>query len=120
VKRLIKHIVILLLGIFLFPIAYQSLHTAFHHIHGYQNVHHCCKYEENKNPYPFEIDNSSQGNDSCPVCEYQFSVNDVSKASVFRPITPLIINDINEPEFPICFQEVFSYKSTRAPPSFLA
>lgn len=69
--RLKRHIAILLLGVLLFPIVYQSAHTISHHFH---EISHSCELPHtNKKIAGHVFVNSEE--DTCPIIEYKIIVN---------------------------------------------
>jgi hypothetical protein len=111
-----KHIAVFLLGIFCFPIIFQSVHIVWHHSHGYKQEYKICdKGTSEKTSYSF-AKNISQKENICPICEYQFSINDLPKNSVFRTIIPEIACLLNEIAVQQQYNQIFSDKTPRAPP----
>ena len=114
--KLRKHIALLLFGILFFPILFQSLHIVWHHSHGYKCKPTLCSQtitttdSHSNNKYVAEEENT------CPICEYQFSTNDLPKISFFNPEIPAIacnyIKIANQQQY----KQFFSDKTPRAPP----
>ena len=114
--RLNKNIAILLLGIFIFPITFQSFHIVWHHSHGYQDNHKLYHVEVTEKPSQADIRTASQKDKHCPICEYKFLINDLPKVPIFRSITPVIECSLNELEIQLPFQQLFLIKAPRSPP----
>jgi hypothetical protein len=113
-----KHIAIVLLGIFTYPIFFQSIHIVWHHSHGLNNSFVDRKYSENEKSFDNVIAHLSNTEVCCPFCEYKFSINNLSKSSLFECNIFKIDNnyiDIVINQFRPCIQ---SKKSPRAPPLF--
>jgi len=108
-----------LLGIFLFPVIFQPVHTVRH-------KKDCCSRHENicvtglphKDLQTTSIAEQQQ-DEQCPVCNYQFPVNKLPEFSVYSTIAPVITGTVCEIILHADFQIVFSTKSPRAPPSFV-
>lgn len=115
--RIKKYIAILLLGIFISPITFQSFHIVWHHSHGSHGDHELCHIKVSAKPLCSVIKTVSQKDKHCLICEYQFPINDLPKVSIFRSITPVIKSSLNEFGIQLYFQQVFSNKSPRAPPT---
>lgn len=114
--KLKKHIALLLLGIFFFPIIFQSVHIVWHHPNGYKNqCRHCEKETAENTSYSFAKDVSQKEN-ICPICEYQFSINDLPIISIFRTIIPEIACLFNEIAVQQQYNQIFSDKTPREPP----
>jgi hypothetical protein len=111
-----KNIAVLLSGIFLFPIFFQSLHIASHHHDEPGCIHSCCHTDHSQSMS--EI--FSKTEKACLLCEYEFSINDVPEISHLRVSTPIINGSFQERNIQVHFQEVSSYKSSRAPPAILS
>jgi hypothetical protein len=108
-----------LLGIFLFPVIFQSIHTA-----GHEKA--CCAEHENscgtglpqKDLQTNSIAEQSQ-EEQCPVCNYQFPVNKLPELSLYSSIVPVVTGLVCEIILPAAFRITFSTKSPRAPPSVI-
>jgi hypothetical protein len=117
VIRLHKNIAVLLLGIFIFPITFQSFHIVWHQSHGYRSNLKWYHAEITKRPSQTDLKTAQQKDQPCSICEYQFSINDLPELTIFRSITPVIESSLNELEIQLPFQQTFSIKSPRAPPA---
>ena len=118
--RLRKHIAFLLFGIFFFPIIFQSIHIVWHHSHDYTNEQHLCLIETNDKDNFNKIENISQKEEICPICEYQFSLNNLPKISIFRTIIPKFTCSYIEIASQKQYKQVFRDKSSRAPPILIS
>jgi len=113
-----KHIAILLIGIFIFPLLFQPLHVLLHH-----------KY------HPFLCANTSfetvfvgestdlhfhqtDKNERCPICDYHFSLNQLPPVIVSVAVVPLLMSTVHEKNISASIVEFNSVKSPRAPPVF--
>lgn len=116
-KRLIP---ILLAGLFIYPVLYQSAHKVLHHSvkQNHQSEHSCCT-KDCSNDHLTKIVSTLNDETSCPVCDYHFSFS-----------TPLLffyyysyIFHISEKvdKISVGFSKVlsFSVRSPRAPPYML-
>ena len=114
--RLRKHIAFLLFGIFFIPNVFQSVHIVWHHSHGYKCEHNHCFQTITKTDFHSNGENVSEKEKTCPICEYQFSINDLPKISFFSPVIPAIVSIYNEITTQQQYKQVFSDKTPRAPP----
>ncbi|MBE9488471.1 MAG: hypothetical protein IMY73_04730 [Bacteroidetes bacterium] len=69
----IRRLSLILLGLFVFPIIFQSVHTVFHVINGYTNI---VLEKQDSNDLAISLFHS---NDKCLICDYHFSVNNIVK-----------------------------------------
>jgi hypothetical protein len=106
-----------LLGIFLFPGIFQSVHTACH-------KKECCAGHEiaceaglppHKDLQTNTI-NEHQQEKQCPVCNYQFPANQLPEYAVYEKIIPQRTGFIRETITNNYFRIVFTASSPRAPP----
>lgn len=118
--RLKKHITVLLIGLFFFPVVFQSIHMVWHQSHSSSCGHHECDHKPlAKNSHPF-AEKCIKNNENCPVCLYQFSINNVTKLSHLN--FQIIVITCNYKAVAIAQQnlQVFADKSPRAPPVFIS
>jgi len=111
-----KHIAILLYWIFIFPIVFQSFHIVVHHSHTDLHNHELCNHHLPKQSISYDYVIESQHDQSCPICDYQFSINDLPNILFLASVVPLKKGILNELEVHFPFQTLFSHKSPRAPP----
>jgi len=118
-KKISKHIAIVLLGIFIIPIIFQSIHIVLHlaHVHGNADLvelYSTKGFDVNKS-----VCNSKKGSEiHCLICEYKFPVSNAPENCLFECKIFKIENDFIDHlnnSFNLVF---FSKKSSRAPPSF--
>jgi len=111
-----KHIAVILLGIFIFPITFQSIHIVWHHSHRISynapchNAVDCLDYTRTA----FFHSNSTN---HCPICEYQLSINTLPDIPFFEAVIPIICGVFKVLSVTKPHQEVFALKSPRAPPA---
>jgi len=115
--KLRKHIAFLLFGIFLFPIIFQTIHIVEHHSHAHKSDHnHSLKTVTNSYSHS-EGENLFQKEKICPICEYQFSINDLPSITLFNAAAPvLLLSAYNAVATEQHYRHVFSEKTPRAPP----
>jgi hypothetical protein len=115
-KRLKKYIAQVLLLVFTMPLTFQSYHIMHHHAEYDMEKYgeYCCSTSKPDYRDDFVISNTET---DCVICNYKFSTNDLPKASVFRSISLVIKSCLNELKKQIPFQQVFSDKSPRSPPT---
>ncbi len=114
-----QYIVVLLLGIFLFPIAYKALHTLQHQsMAKLCSSHSCCASQS-----PQSSDDTTRllehTEEHCPICDYHFAINDLPPAVKVEAHSPRfeclsLQVDLRTPE-----QQTLRSKSSRAPPSLI-
>lgn len=119
-RQLKKYGILFLIGFFLFPIIYQSVHIVLHHAHSNQQEHHDCHKINSTNFHISEIHKTHETDDSCPVCKYEFSFNELNYIPVFENKTPEQLTRYNELTVLHHYKGIFSNKSPRAPPLSLA
>ena len=104
-----------MLGIFLSPILYQSIHIVWHTLSvEKEDVHSCCHEQNISNSSAIPIISNQQ--DICPVCNYQFSVNDLSAKQNFEFILQEIFILFKENKKSAYEFQIFYLNSNRAPP----
>ena len=116
-KGIYQHIAFALLGIFVLPIVFQSVHIAYTH----HNYTFCSTHFESVDRQTTQEDHSAKyetdhGAEHCLICEYEFAINTLPEPPIFRCLVPRIIlgyneNVISKPSSCIAF-----IKSSRAPP----
>lgn len=111
-----KHTATLLLGLFLFPIIFQSIHIAWHHSQSVADNHHIKNSTNSQGSQSNAISVLTE-NDQCPICEYEFSIHNLPAIFVFETILPMLKGIENETAEPQLHLEVYSTKSSRGPPS---
>lgn len=114
------HIALLLVMVFVFPIAIQPWHVMNHHSEYFfsdeaEHHHHCCAVEvhfETEN-LPHQLDQSVE---NCPVCEYEFATFSLPQNNWIAKGEPLC----SESKFFSIVQAQNSFSGTnrllRAPP----
>jgi hypothetical protein len=115
-KYLIKlkhHIAAILLGLFMFPILFQSVHVLWHHTQDCIDAC-CCKHID-------VVSESSSGTiatleEDCLICNYLITINSFADPVVYRISLPIekrafVFLIIQHP-----LKQVGSFKSPRAPP----
>ncbi len=111
-KRFKGHIIVLLLGIFFFPIIAQFAHALEHHLHVKARVELSYTLSETQD----SVSQTDLEDERCPICEYQFSVNDLHQLNIFSSVisersfefTPMLLSRIP--------QALVLKHSNRAPP----
>ncbi|MDD2962313.1 MAG: hypothetical protein PHU33_00055 [Bacteroidales bacterium] len=114
-----KHIALWLFGIFSFPILFQSGHTVLHHLHGYRHTQHQCMLCSTGRPDPTSCafdEEGDHGEGVCPICEYQFSINQLPEATAFDPVVPMFFCNQCQSVVPSYYRPNHTTKSPRAPP----
>lgn len=79
-KRISKYSIIFLVWVFLFPIAYQSVHSIRHHL-----IQKSDSNRRNLSETTFDTFNHNH----CPVCDYEFPINDLpsNPNAAAKPLT---------------------------------
>ncbi len=118
--RLKKHIALLLLGIFFFSILIQSVHIVWHHSLIQKCEHYIC-HKKTPNKYLFtKQENVSEKEETCLICEYNFSINDSPKVFFLSTVIPAIASIFHEIYKQQQYIQVFSDKTPRAPPVLIS
>ncbi len=115
-----KHIALLLFGIFFLPIIFHGVHIVWHHSHGDKYEHEFCYNSETDNISQINIDNISNKGNICPICVYQFSINDLPEISFFSSDIPeiaFVYYDLYKSQH---WKQVFSDIPPRAPPVIIS
>jgi hypothetical protein len=108
-----KHIAIILIGIFIFPVAFQSVHIVRHHGHEHSACLHICKIHSE---YQGSYIQTPEKDKHCPICEYKFAINNLPSVSVYEANIPIIKLALDETIIGHPYLEVIESKSPRAPP----
>ena len=111
-----KHIALLLLVFFIFPILFQSIHIVSHHSADYKSECHLHKKETSGNDLFIVIKKATHELDVCPICEYQFSINNLLEISVPSLIIPVNKNSYTAITLQQYYRKNYTRKSPRAPP----
>ena len=110
-----KHIATLLLGLFISPIIFQSVHIVWHHSHSVADNHHVDNVIDNQR-LQGEAKSVLTEDNHCPICEYKFSIHNLPAIFVFEANLAIIKGIQNETAETLLHQEVYSTKSSRGPP----
>lgn len=111
-----KYIVLFLLGIFLFPILFQSIHIVYHHKHEHGFENQTINKSFSENDVCLTTTDALLHQNECIICDYQFSINDLPDTAVFRTISSKIISLLDEKIINPYYHQNFSKKTPRAPP----
>lgn len=117
VRKEVRHMVFFLLGLFLFPLLAQPLHVLHHREHHSQCVHSKCSHKSAEKSCCDEgLLVLSAKEELCPICHYQFSINELPQPFLytFTRLPYAFIN--NERLMQQNAVRVFSLKTLRAPP----
>jgi hypothetical protein len=111
-----KHIALSLLGLFIVPVLFQSVHIVWHHSYGQPETCEgsCCT--GNNHALPDDLSILSQQFEHCPICEYQFTIVSLPDFSIFEAVLPAITGICGDIASEPPLQQRFSLKSPRAPP----
>lgn len=97
----------MLLGVFVFPLLFQPLHETKHCKQPAISVK-CLDYSM--------VGADSHISGSCPICDFQFLVNDIPQISVFRAAVPCIVRPFADLKPSSYSLQNISPKTPRAPP----
>ncbi len=115
-----RHIAFLLLGIFFFPIVFQSIHILRHHFHSHEEHVQECFIKTLDTVAQYNADSHNEYDEYCPICDYHFSINDVPEIFCNRLIIPVGAYVYNESIIVTYFNQIWGVLSSRAPPVFFA
>lgn len=118
--RIRKHTALFLLGIFFFPIVFQSVHTVWHYSPTYNGEHTLYLHTITNKYLHTNGKNVSEKEKICPICTYQFAINNLPTISFFNPVIPTFTCDYNEIVTQQYYKQVISDKTPRAPPVFIS
>lgn len=116
--RLRIHIAFLLFGIFFFPILFQSIHIACHQYNNYKSEHHFCHDKVHDKVTNAKGEKELEKENTCLLCEYQFSINDLPDVFFFSSVIPAFSCVSNEIAENHQYKQVYTVKTPRAPPVF--
>lgn len=111
-----KHILFLLFGIFIFPSLFQSVHILWHQLPVSECEHHCSHSELSGKHSQTDSGNISGKEHICPICSFEFLINDLPESLIFRPVIPVFACTYSETTIPQLYKQVFADISLRAPP----
>ena len=123
--RIYKHITFFLLGLFLFPIVYQPVHSYWHHsVKNSQTKqifcnHSCSQSHDTKVTYIEKVTGLytlTEKEDHCPLCEYQLSINNLLVISTSEYLVQKLDISYNKIVITQFIPSVVSKESPRAPP----
>ncbi|WP_289055083.1 hypothetical protein [Carboxylicivirga marina] len=114
-----KHIAILLFGTFFFPLAYQSWHLIKEHSPVSHCDSGCCHSKKSEKTYNIKpgINDGSEKEETCPICEFHFSLNILPTAQNTHSKNKLSESSNTELTACLYLEQVNSEKSPRAPPA---
>lgn len=116
IKHSKKHRLWILLGIFVFPILFQSLHVLEHHLDDLNECHHDCSTQISHNNNQQHKAKITQDETVCPILSYELSVNDLHQLFIFQTNIPAFAFPFKQMVVNQHSKSVFSVKSPRAPP----
>jgi len=104
------------MGIFFFPIIFQSVHMVWHLTSGQKHPPGpaCCTIH--KQDSGKDVESLEQKNVRCPVCKYQFTLTTLPDHPVFKAIIPVQEGLGEEIKTEPPQRPIFTFKSPRAPP----
>ena len=120
VHRLKDYIAIILIGIFIFPIAFQPVHVVLHQSPGSGCENQCCHIEATVSNGQAEMSIETPDDGHCPICEYQFAVKDLPEDFLLRTFTPVMQCSLEELVRDLTHPQPKSIKTPRAPPACIS
>lgn len=113
-KHLRIYSIYLLLGVFLFPLVFQSAHVVHHHAQELRAA--CCHVHETAAD-PVKQDGVSQAGEApCAICNYTFSLNVLPGLNPIKTCLPYVSGALPLPSYQRTFAAVYTVKTPRAPP----
>jgi hypothetical protein len=110
-RRLLKHISIVLLLVFSYPVVYQALH-----IPGHQHDCSGCESDESFEDITIAQFSTNSPQKGCPVCIYEISISELPHQN-YLPVQPFrLITEITAKVFEISIAENYHNKTPRGPP----
>ncbi|MGQ1891379.1 hypothetical protein ACT29H_13145 [Thermophagus sp. OGC60D27] len=108
---------LLLLGIFLFPIAFHGVHVIRHHMHDHhEHAHWISRHNTNDFPQTQELTEIHK-DPTCLICNFQFFTNTLPKTAAWVSVIPTIEARFIESETEPPYCELISTTTPRAPPA---
>lgn len=111
--RIKKHIALILLGIFFFPIIFQSVHIVWHHSYSFQDDN-ISRLSSGKTKDVVIIGGSTV--DQCPICNYKFAINKLPEFLIFSIFIVLINRRLNLSTIAQPHNQIITINPARAPP----
>lgn len=122
------HIAAFSLGLFLFPIVYQPIHSTRHHsynysLHDHTGCKHSCSSHSHNTKVTYKekvtgLYTITEKADHCPICEYQLSINNLLVISTFEYLVRKLNISYNEIVITQFIPSVASKDPPRAPPIY--
>ncbi|MEZ4906343.1 MAG: hypothetical protein R2771_01565 [Saprospiraceae bacterium] len=117
-RKIKKYIALLLIGIFIFPVIFQSLHIIFIHNHNAINSNQQVTiYQNPKNKDKQHTLSQYQSENYCLISSYQLSTNHIPKLPFWGNLATDCDNLLNEIIINRIYKLEYSPKSSRAPPT---
>lgn len=119
-----QHIKLFFLIVFSFSLIYKHVHVLQHKSEDYQTI--CCSHKhkcESKTINNINLQDTFAENnntDRCPICEYQFTINNLPKTSFFNIVIPVISFNYADITKQQQYKQTFSDKTPRAPPIYVS
>lgn len=111
--RIKKHIALALLGIFFFPIIFQSAHIVWHHSYSFQDDN-FFRLSSGKTKEVVMIVGSTVNH--CPICDYKFAINKIPEFLIFAVLIVLINRIFNLATIAQPHKQAVTLDLSRAPP----
>jgi len=112
------HISFFLFWIFFTPILFQSIHIVWHHSDAHQCEHHLCISEASDQMLKADDTQLSEKEEKCPICEYEFPINNIPKVSSYDASLPIFSSLYTKTLTQKQFIKVISKRNPRAPPVY--
>jgi len=116
-KDIKVHITFFILGVFIFPFIFQSIHIIRHHYQDDSENIYFLKVKSNNHNFQKNISINLLSRDNhCLICEYQFAINSLPEIQYF--VINISISNSNFKEETIAepHKQIINTKSSRAPP----
>lgn len=115
-NKIKSYIVLVILGLFVFPVVFQSLHNIWHHSHCCQDEHLFCSDATIYRDFQKDRLSLPEKNNYCPICEYKFPINSLPDFLIIEIIIQIFIGNFTETIQKQPHQKLFTLKVPRAPP----
>jgi len=110
-----RNIALSLLVIFVYPIFFQPLHVVWHHSHGVEccGSHGTCQLDHSQKHIGTHLEETT---DDCPICKFEFSINNLPEKSVNKFHNQEFIFKFIETKVTEFVPPFLLLKTPRAPP----
>jgi hypothetical protein len=115
-----KHIIIVLLGIFIFPLLVQPVHMAWHSLLAHADRKHECILHDLLGNFPIETTTFSEVTHFCLICDFHLCIVDEPTTEYINTIIPVSGFSFNETATQYLLTRLIYFSSPRDPPVIIS